>query len=127
MYIKILSRGYFSILGVVAFLVLFSSSFVMFSNYQISVNILLLFFVSVALALFYFVAIPTVIRSRLTTDTSGGTSLVDKECELIEILESEIGLVRYKDTKLRVNLELDKSYKEKQNYIFLEKDGNLYI
>ena len=127
MYIKILSRGYFSILGVVAFLVLFSSSFVMFSNYQISVNFLLLFLVSVALALFYFVAIPTVIRSRLTTDTSGGTSLVDKECELIEILESDTGLVLYKDTKLRVNLEIDKSYKEKQNYIFLEKDGNLYI
>ena len=35
--------------------------------------------------------------------------------------------VRYKDTKLRVNLELDKSYKEKQDYILLEKDGNLYI
>ena len=99
----------------------------MFSNYQISVNFLLLFLVSVALALFYFVAIPTVIRSRLTTDTSGGTSLVDKECELIEILESDTGLVMYKDTKLRVNLELDKSYKEKQYYIFLEKDGNLYI
>ena len=67
------------------------------------------------------------IRDRLTTDTSGGTSLVDKECELVEILESDIGLVRYKDTKLRVNLELDKSYKEKQDYIFLEKDGKLYI
>ena len=99
----------------------------MFSNYQISVNFLILFLVSVALALFYFVAIPTVIRSRLTTDTSGGTSLVDKECKLIEILESDMGLVRYKDTKLRVNLELDKSYKEKQDYILLEKDGNLYI
>ncbi len=99
----------------------------MFSNYQISVNLLLLFLVSVALALFYFIAIPTVIRSRLTTDTSGGTSLVDKECELIEILGPDTGLVLYKDTKLRVNLELDKSYKEKQNYIFLEKDGNLYI
>ena len=36
-------------------------------------------------------------------------------------------IFRYKDIKLRVNLELDKSYKEKQNYIFLEKDGNLYI
>ena len=48
--------------------------------------------------------------------------MVDKECELIEILESDVGLVRYKDTKLRVNLELDKSYKEKQDYIFLEKD-----
>ena len=100
MYIKILSRGYFSILGVVAFLVLFISSFVMFSNYQISVNFLLLFLVSVALALFYFVAIPTVIRSRLTTDTSGGTSLVDKECKLIEILESDTGLVLYKDCLL---------------------------
>ena len=122
-----ISKMVISILGVVAFLVLFSSSFVMFSNYQINVNFLLLFLVSVALALFYFVAIPTVIRSRLTTDTSGGTSLVDKECELIEILESDTGLVLYKDTKLRVNLELDKSYKEKQNYIFLEKDGNLYI
>ena len=72
----------------------------MFSNYQISVNFLLLFLVSVALALFYFVAIPTVIRSRLTTDTSGGTSLVDKECELIEILESDIGLVLYKEIKI---------------------------
>ena len=108
-------------------ILIFGISFLMFSNYQISVNFLLLFLVSVALALFYFVAIPTVIRSRLTTDTSGGTSLVDKECELIEILESETGLVLYKDTKLRVNLEIDKSYEEKQNYIFLEKDGNLYI
>ena len=53
--------------------------------------------------------------------------MVDKECELIEIIESDTGLVLYKDTKLRVNLEIDKSYKEKQSYIFSEKDGNLYI
>ena len=127
MYIKILSRGYFSTLGVVAFLVLFGSSLVMFSNYEISVNFVLLFLVSVALALFYFVAIPTVIRSRLTTDTSGGTSLVDQSCELIEILESDTGLVKYKNTELRVYLETDRSYKKSQDYVFFEKDGNLYI
>ena len=99
MYIKILSRRILFNSWSCCVLSSFSSSFVMFSNYQISVNFLLLFLVSVALALFYFVAIPTVIRSRLTTDTSGGSSLVEKECELIEILESDTGLVLYKDTK----------------------------
>ena len=79
------------------------------------------------LALFYFVAIPTVIRSRLTTDTSGGTSLVDQSCELIEILESDTGLVKYKNTELRVYLESERSYKKNQDYVFFEKDGNLYI
>tara|TARA_Y100001970_G_scaffold115903_1_gene144346 strand:+ start:376 stop:1494 length:1119 start_codon:yes stop_codon:yes gene_type:complete len=127
MYIKILSRGYFSSLGVVAFLVLFCSSLVMFSEYEVSINFILLFFVSVALALFYFVAIPTVIRSRLTTDTSGGTSLIDQSCKLIEILESDTGLVKYKNTELRVYLETDKYYKKRQDYVFFEKDGNLFI
>ena len=111
-YLKILSRGYFSYLGVVAFLVLSASSQIMFSNYEVSVNRLLLLAVSIALALFYFVAIPTVIRSRLTTDTSGATSLIDKECKLIEILESDVAIVSYKNLKLRVNLDLSKSYKE---------------
>ena len=83
--------------------------------------------VSIALALFYFVAIPTVIRSRLTTDTSGATSLIDKECKLIEILESDVAIVSYKKLKLRVNLDITKSYQEENNYIFSEKDGNLYI
>ena len=126
-YLKILSRGYFSYLGVVAFLVLSASSQIMFSNYEVSVNRLLLLAVSIALALFYFVAIPTVIRSRLTTDTSGATSLVDKECKLIQILESDVAIVRYKNLKLRVNLDLSKSYKEENTYTFSEKDGNLYI
>ena len=127
MYIKILSRGYFSFLGVIAFIVLFISSFVMFSNYVITVNIFLLFFVSVALALFYFVAIPTVIRSRLTTDTSGGTSLVGKNCELIEKLDADTGLIKFKDLKLKVGLEVNNVYKEGEEYTFFEKDGNLYI
>ena len=108
-YLKILSRGYFSYLGVVAFLVLFASSQIMFSNYVISVNRLLLLAVSTALALFYFIAIPTVIRSRLTTDTSGATSLVNKECKLIQILETEVAIVTYKYLKLRVNLDNTKS------------------
>ena len=126
-YLKILSRGYFSYLGVVAFLVLFGSSQIMFSNYQVSVNTALLLAVSIALALFYFVAIPTVIRSRLTTDTSGATSLIDKECQLVQILESDSAIVSYNNLKLRVNLDLSKSYKEKNIYIFNEKDGNLFI
>ena len=97
----------------------------MFSNYEVNVNRLLLLVVSIALALFYFVAIPTVIRSRLTTDTSGATSLIDKECKLIEILESDVAIVSYKNLKLRVNLDLSKSYKEGSTYIFNETDLSL--
>ena len=46
-YIKILSRGYFSVLGVVAFGILVLSSIVMFSDYVINVNKFLLGFISI--------------------------------------------------------------------------------
>ena len=79
MFIKILSRGYFGLLGLVALLTLHSSALMMFSNYELKINHFLLIASSSVIAFFYFIAIPTVIRSRLTTDTSAMSSLVNSE------------------------------------------------
>ena len=75
-FIKVLSRGYFGLLGITALIVLHSSSLIMFSNYLLQVNHFLLAGSSLVIAFFYYIAIPTVIRSRLTLDTSALSSLV---------------------------------------------------
>ena len=126
-YLKILSRGYFSVLGFLAFGILVLSSVVMFSDYVINVNKYLLGFISIGLAFFYFVAIPTVIRSRLTTDTSAMTSFVDTEAVFIKKLDGSAVLVGVSENKIRVESDPEKIYIDGNSYKIKENDGNLTI
>ena len=126
-YLKILSRGYFSGLGVVAFGILVLSSVVMFSDYVIKVNNFLLAFISVGLAFFYFIAIPTVIRSRLTTDTSAMTSYVDADAVFIKKLDGNAVLINITDKEVRVESDPEKDYIKGSIYKIRENDGNLEI
>lgn len=126
-YLKILSRGYFSVLGFLAFAILVLSSVVMFSDYVINVNKYLLGFISIGLAFFYFVAIPTVIRSRLTTDTSAMTSFVDTEAVFIKKLDGSAVLVDINENKIRVESDPEKIYIDGNSYKIKENDGNLTI
>jgi membrane protein implicated in regulation of membrane protease activity len=126
-YLKILSRGYFSGLGVMAFAILVLSSFVMFSDYVIRVNNFLLAFISIGLAFFYFIAIPTVIRSRLTTDTSAMTSYVDADAVFIKRLDGNAVLVNITDKEIRVESDPEKDYVKGSIYKIQENDGNLEI
>lgn len=126
-YLKILSRGYFSSLGIVAFVILVTSSIVMFSDYIVTVNNILLAFISIGLAFFYFIAIPTVIRSRLTTDTSAMTSYVDSYGVFIKKLDGNAVLVNIGDKEFRVESDPEKKYKKGSTYKIHENDGNLEI
>lgn len=126
-YLKILSRGYFSALGFLAFGTLVVSSIVMFSDYVINVNKYLLGFISIGLAFFYFIAIPTVIRSRLTTDTSAMTSYVDTEAVFLKKLDGNAVLVDVNENKIRVESDIEKKYIEGNSYKIQENDGNLTI
>ena len=126
-YLKILSRGYFSVLGFLAFGILVLSSVAMFSDYVINVNKYLLGFISIGLAFFYFIAIPTVIRSRLTTDTSAMTSFVDTEAVFLKKLDGNAVLVDVNENKIRVESDLEKKYIEGNSYKIQENDGNLTI
>ena len=110
MYIKVLSRGYFSLMGIGAFFVQLISSIILFSGpifqesteYSLSVNIFSLSLVSIGLATFYFVAIPTVIRSRLTTDNSAITSLVGHEAEYIRKIDDEYSLFELDGIQVKI-------------------------
>lgn len=126
-YLKILSRGYFSSLGIVAFVILVTSPIVMFSDYIVTVNNILLVFISIGLAFFYFIAIPTVIRSRLTTDTSAMTSYVDSDGVFIKKLDGDAVLVNIGDKEFRVESDPEKKYKKGSTYKIHENDGNLEI
>jgi membrane protein implicated in regulation of membrane protease activity len=126
-YLKILSRGYFSSLGIVAFVILVTSSIVMFGDYIVTVNNILLAFISIGLAFFYFIAIPTVIRSRLTTDTSAMTSYVDSDGVFIKKLDGNSVLVNIGDKEFRVESDPEKKYKKGSTYKIHENDGNLEI
>ena len=126
-YIKILSRGYFSLLGISAFLLLYLSSLVMFRDYEIRVNSIMLGLVSLGLAFFYFIAIPTVIRSRLTTDTSAMTSLEGKKAKIIEILDNDAVLIEVNKLKIRVDTKQGNKYKVNEEHTIKEEEGNLVI
>ena len=127
MFIKVLSRGYFGLLGLFAMFVLHSSAMIMFNNYFIQVNQFLLFGSSVAIGFFYFIAIPTVIRSRLTTDTSAMSSLVNSQVILVELINKNQALVKLNGKKLVVDRFENKNYKLKDEYKLLEEDGKLLI
>ena len=126
-YIKILSRGYFSLLGIGAFLLLYLSSLAMFRDYEIRVNSIMLGFISLGLAFFYFIAIPTVIRSRLTTDTSAMTSFEGKKAKIIEILDNDAVLVQVNELNIRVDTKPGNKYIVNEEHIIKEEEGNLII
>ena len=126
-YIKILSRGYFSLLGFGAFLFLYLSSLVMFSDYEIRVNSILLGLVSLGLAFFYCIAIPTVSRSRITTDTSAMSSLAGSKAKIIQILDNDSALIKVNELKIRVETKQDKQYKVNEEHVIKEEDGTLII
>ena len=127
LFIKVLSRGYFGSVGLVALLILHSSAIVMFYNYELKINHFLLIGASSVIAFFYFIAIPTVIRSRLTTDTSAMSSLVNSEVVLLELINNNQALVRLDGKKLVVERVENKSYNLKDEYYLLEEDGKLII
>jgi hypothetical protein len=99
----------------------------MFSDYVISVNKFLLGLVSIGLAFFYFIAIPTVIRSRLTTDTSAMTSFVGVDAVFIKQLDGNAVLVNLEKNEIRVESNPEKKYVEGIAYKIQENDGNLTI
>ena len=127
LFIKVLSRGYFGSLGLVALLILHGSAIVMFYNYELKINHFLLIGASSVIAFFYYIAIPTVIRSRLTTDTSAMSSLVNSEVVLLELININQALVRLDGKKLVVERVEEKSYNLKDKYKLFEEDGKLII
>tara|TARA_A100001011_G_scaffold4868_1_gene5611 strand:+ start:53 stop:1213 length:1161 start_codon:yes stop_codon:yes gene_type:complete len=126
-FIKVLSRGFFGLLGITALIILHSSSLIMFSDYLLQINHFLLVGSSLAIAFFYYIAIPTVIRSRLTTDTSAMSSLVNSEVTLLEIITNNQALVKLNGKKLVVGTNKSNSYILKNEYQLLEEDGKLII
>jgi hypothetical protein len=126
-YIKILSRGYFGFLGIGSFMILHSSCLAMFNNYELKINQFLMFGCSIMLAFFYFIAIPTVIRSRLTTDTSAMSSLSGQKVQVVEVLNDQQVLVKLGLKQIVVNKNKDRSLKEMQDVILSEEDGKLSI
>ena len=126
-YIKILSRGYFGFLGIGSFLILHSSCLLMFNNYDLKINQFLMFGCSIMLAFFYFIAIPTVIRSRLTTDTSAMSSLGGKKAQVVEVLNEKQVLVKLGAKQIVVNKNEDRLFEEMQDVILSEDDGKLSI
>ena len=127
MFIKVLSRGFFGPLGVLALIVMHGSSLVMFSDYLLRINHFLLFGSSSIIAFFYFVAIPTVIRSRLTTDTSAMSSLVNSKVILLELINNNQALVKLNGKKIVVDRFESNSYIIKNEYKLVEEDGKLII
>ena len=126
-YIKILSRGYFGFLGIGSFLILHSSCLLMFNNYDLKINQFLMFGCSIMLSFFYFIAIPTVIRSRLTTDTSAMSSLGGKKAQVVKVLNEKQVLVKLGAKQIVVNKNEDRLFEEMQDVILSEDDGKLSI
>ena len=79
------------------------------------------------IAFFYFIAIPTVIRSRLTTDTSAMSSLVNSKVILVELINNNQALVRLNGKKIVVDRVENNSYTLKSEYKLIEEDGKLII
>ena len=127
LFIKVLSRGYFGYLGLVALLVLHISAVVMYSEYAIEVSNWLLLIGSGVIAFFYFIAIPTVIRSRLTTDTNGMGSFVGKNVKLVKKIDNSKGIVNYNNREFVVELSSSTNHKINEKYSIKEIEGKLLI
>ena len=126
-FIKILARGYFGLLGIAAFSILHISSIVMFMNYQLEINNFLMIFCSAIISFFYFVAIPTVIRSRLTTDTSAMSSFDGSTVKILKMLGDSKALVRFERNNFVVEIQNNQTFQLDQEVEVTEIDGKLSI
>ena len=126
-FIKILARGYFGLLGIAAFSILHTSSIVMFMNYQLEINNFLMIFCSAIISFFYFVAIPTVIRSRLTTDTSAMSSFEGSTVKILKMLGDSKALVQFERNKFVVEIQNNQTFQLDQEVEVTEIDGKLSI
>ena len=126
-FIKILARGYFGLLGIAAFSILHISSIVMFMNYQLEINNFLMIFCSAIISFFYFVAIPTVIRSRLTTDTSAMSSFEGSTVKILKMLGDSKALVQFERNKFVVEIQNNQTFQLDQEVEVTEIDGKLSI
>ena len=126
-FIKILARGYFGLLGIAAFSILHISSIVMFMNYQLEINNFLMIFCSAIISFFYFVAIPTVIRSRLTTDTSAMSSFEGSTVKILKTLGDSKALVQFERNKFVVEIQNNQTFQLDQEVEVTEIDGKLSI
>ena len=126
-FIKILARGYFGLLGIAAFSILHISSIVMFMNYQLEINNFLMIFCSVIISFFYFVAIPTVIRSRLTTDTSAMSSFEGSTVKILKMLGDSKALVQFERNNFVVEIQNNQTFQLDQEVEVTEIDGKLSI
>ena len=126
-FIKILARGYFGLLGIAAFSILHISSIVMFMNYQLEINNFLMIFCSAIISFFYFVAIPTVIRSRLTTDTSAMSSFDGSTVKILKMLGDSKALVQFERNKFVVEIQNNQTFQLDQVVEVTEIDGKLSI
>ena len=126
-FIKILARGYFGLLGIAAFSILHISSSVMFMNYQLEINNFLMIFCSAIISFFYFVAIPTVIRSRLTTDTSAMSSFGGSTVKILKMLGDSKALVQFERNNFVVEIQNNQTFQLDQEVEVTEIDGKLSI
>ncbi len=126
-FIKILARGYFGLLGIAAFSILHISSIVMFMNYQLEINNFLMIFCSAIISFFYFVAIPTVIRSRLTTDTSAMSSFEGSTVKILKMLGDSKALVQFERNNFVVEIQNNQTFQLNQEVEVTEIDGKLSI
>ena len=126
-FIKILARGYFGLLGIAAFSILHISSIVMFMNYQLEINNFLMIFCSAIISFFYFVAIPTVIRARLTTDTSAMSSFEGSTVKILKMLGDSKALVQFERNKFVVEIQNNQTFQLDQVVEVTEIDGKLSI
>ena len=126
-FIKILARGYFGHLGIASFSILHISSIVMFMNYQLEINNFLMIFCSAIISFFYFVAIPTVIRSRLTTDTSAMSSFEGSTVKILKMLGDSKALVQFERNNFVVEIQNNQTFQLDQEVEVTEIDGKLSI
>ena len=127
LYLKILSRGYFSILGISAYLLLVLSGWFMFKNHVHSYGILSIAATSLSVALFYFIAIPTIIRSRLTTDSSAMSSLTRYRASYEGPIDDESSLFKINSLVIKINHSKGERFNENKFYKVVENDGRLEI
>ena len=84
-------------------------------------------FGSFVISFFYFVAIPTVIRSRLTTDTSAMSSFKGSTVKITEFLSENRALVQFQNKKFVVEMDDQQPYDLNTEVKLTEVDGKLSI
>ena len=76
---------------------------------------------------FYFVAIPTVIRSRLTTDTSAMSSFEGSTVKILKMLGDSKALVQFERNNFVVEIQNNQTFHIDQEVEVTEIDGKLSI